>query len=52
MTDRPDCPNCGHVIPADAPAGELCPKCLLKQVLRSFEKDPAERLRNTSDANE
>lgn len=29
MPDQPTCPECGTVLPVDAPAG-LCPKCLLK----------------------
>ncbi len=35
MTEERACPQCGKAIPADAPGGDLCPQCLIRQALPS-----------------
>ena len=35
MAEKRLCPDCGSEIPADAPSGGLCPRCLMRQGLRS-----------------
>ncbi len=35
MTEETACPQCGKAIPADAPGGDLCPQCLIRQALPS-----------------
>jgi len=34
------CPQCGSAIPADAPAGGLCPKCLMQEGLKGTDVTP------------
>ncbi len=35
MGENQRCPRCGSEIPADAPGGDLCPKCLIKEGLKT-----------------
>ena len=43
MTESSECPECGNILPIDAPQG-LCPRCLLNRGLENDETESVDAI--------